>query len=289
MLRFCARLLPVDLLSERNRIRYVGRPKTFGPDVEASRLPLDVIYVALESELDCLEFSLDSVRKNLRHPVASIQIVSPPSAAIREFCERKKVAWRDEEKVMGFPPTQLALRVPGLDRSGWLFQQLIKLSVDRIAMTANVLVLDADTVLVAPQVFEQGGQRVFLVSDEFHLPYRLAYERLLGQTPPMRFSFVAHQMLLDVDALPIFRSELERMRPGTVWWQQILDVYDRREVSGFSEFETYANWYVKAFPGACTFEYWFNIALPRRMVEESKRRTKWPRDVRSVSFHRYLP
>ena len=51
-------------------------------------------------------------------------------------------------------PTDIGLVVNGVDRSKWIYQQFLKWSGDDLAETTHYLVVDADTVLIRPQVFE---------------------------------------------------------------------------------------------------------------------------------------
>jgi hypothetical protein len=69
--------------------------------------------------------------------------------------------------------------VNGVNRAGWLLQQFLKWSGDTLTHEEHFLVLDADTVLISPQVFEVDGKIMFLHSDEHHQPYYDVFERIL--------------------------------------------------------------------------------------------------------------
>lgn len=284
-----ARVVPSLVRTDRARYRLLQRPGTFGSGIQSSRLRLDIVYLALESDLNSLEVSLASVRKFLRHEIGDIHVVSPVSDRIREFCAEHSCVWHEETGVLGFGAAGLHLRVGTKDRSGWLFQQLIKLHADRISSSAHALLLDADTVLLGPQVFEKDGRMVLLVGDEYHAPYFQAYRKLLKRNPVKDFSFVTHQMIVDCGKLPALRKEMEQKGDGRPWWQLIVDAYDRTQISGFSEYETLGNWMAERFPEAVEFEYWFNRAEPRRRLAPLEvLEARYGQGLRSVSFHHYL-
>lgn len=93
-------------------------------------------------------------------------------------------------------------------------------------------------------------------------------------------------MLVDTELLPALRADIERRHPDCEWWQAILAQYDRRQISGFSEFETYGNWFVDRHPEKVTYEYWFNRSLPRRALAGlDALLARWGGSVRSASFH----
>lgn len=284
--RAIARRFPKRIGSGRNYYRLLQRPLSFGSGVLASGVSLDVAYLVVEKDLPVLEKSLQSVRHYLRHPLKAIHVISPHSEPIREFCRRHRCEWLDEAHVLGIGPEALALTVKGLDRSGWLLQQLIKLSLDRISGHGRIYALDADTVLCSPQVFERDGRTVLLVSDELHRPYRAAHATLLGAEPAQPFSLVAHQMVFEAAQLAQLRAEIERRHPGVPWWRAVRQACVTGAVSGFSEFETYGNWVSSRAPETVTFEYWFNRSLPRRSLARcAEYQRRWAGAVRSISFH----
>ena len=59
----------------------------------------------------------------------------------------------DEQDVLPIRRDDIDYQFGSVDRSGWLFQQLLKLSADTISSSDHVLVLDADTVMIRPQSF----------------------------------------------------------------------------------------------------------------------------------------
>ena len=123
------------------------------------------------------------------------------------------------------------------DRSGWLFQQLVKLS-GRVGTCQHYLCIDADHVLIRPHVFlTEEGKTVFYMSYEEHLPYYENIHRLLPNLPLDNLSYVDHKMLFDKSQL----ASLHQALGGDKWVETIKANYDRNSHAGFSEFELYGN------------------------------------------------
>jgi len=255
------------MMSEYMYYRYRQKP-SFKHGVNGSAVPLDVVYLALEIDLPILSYSVASVRKYLKHPLGTIYVVSPESDTMRAFCRQHRCHWIDETAVLGIGKASIPITIGDLDRSGWMLQQFIKLSVDKFTSNRFVYVLDADTLLVSPQVFEMGGKIIFLVSEEYHRPYYEAYRRLLGYSTTKPFSFIAHQMVFDTEKLAELRAEIQNIHPGKTWYRTILDICDRRKRSPFSEYETYANWMSRCHADEISFEYCYNRGVPRNELEQ---------------------
>jgi hypothetical protein len=252
-----------------------------------SDVPLDVIMPAIEKDLPVLPFAVQSIRQNLRHPIGKIMIVAPDSPTMRAACAEIKCTFIREDEVLPIKRQDIDYTVNGLDRSGWVLQQFIKLSGDALSDREHFYVLDADTVLSAPQVFQVEGRTVFLHSDEHHSAYFAVYKRLFGADASTALSFVAHQMLYSVQMLGEMRHEL-RQRHQCAWHEALLNAIDRSDVSGISEYELYGQWMLQRHPDMMEREYWYNLALGRHDLARLNHLTMTlAGQYRSLSFHRY--
>ncbi|MFA6074533.1 MAG: DUF6492 family protein [Negativicutes bacterium] len=270
------------------RINPVGYIKTHKRQIDLlcdsrSEMELDVIIPALESDLDVLKLSVEGVRKNLRHPICSIKIVSPSSERIKKFCLENKCEYFFENNALSLKKTDITYRVGKWNRSGWLFQQFLKWS-EIIPDTENYLVLDADTVFVRPVVFENNRRNIFLLSDEKNSAYLRCYERLFGYVPKASLSFVAHCMLINKTKLRILKNEIES-KFSLKWYQAIMNSIDYSEISGFSEYETYGNWMLENYPEETDLLYWSNYSTSRINIDYQTLVKKYSSEYCSVSFH----
>lgn len=255
----------LERLSPYAFYRYLKKSVTFGADLTPSAWPVDVLIPIIRKDLATLPLAIASLRRNLRHPLGKIILVSPQDEAIEHFCREQNCEWRDENSVLPIKKADIHYSVNGVDRAGWLFQQFLKLSADQVSDQPHILLMDADTLFLQPQKFEQVGHSVLLVSDEYHWPYYVTFQKLLGYPPPQRFSFIAHHMLIDRRRLAELRAELER-RHQRPWHQAILDQLDHHEGSSFSEFETYGHWMLQNHRDELELEYWHNLSRPRRTL-----------------------
>jgi len=281
--------LDMEQLKPYSYCRFLKKDNNFG-DCGKSDLKVDVLIPAIKKDLQVLPLTIRSVRKYLKHPVGNIYIVGPDDSEIISFCKKNNCVFQDEDGVL---PIKLAdvrkikYKVGGWDRSGWIFQQLLKLNAGRICSEKNIYVIDADTVLVSPQRFENAGKKILLASDEFHAPYFETFKRIFKYNTLANFSFVAHQMLFDSTRLKELRKDLEKKNPGKKWYAVILDNLNLKEISSFSEYETYGNWMLRNHPAEITLEYWFNKPLSGNKLKNFRFNLEKYSRCRSVSFHSY--
>lgn len=252
-----------------------------------SDLPIDVVIPVAEKDLDVLPFSIDGVRSSVRHPIVNIWVIGPSNAGIQSVCARKGCRYVEERSVVDMDPGSIKLVVNGIDRSRWIYQQLLKWNADSLGETSHFLVLDADTVLVRPQVYERGGKVIFHYSDERNAPYYEMYRRLLNEAILCPMSFVSHQMLFDKQVLRGLKRQIE-INHGCDWRTAILRNLDRAQISGFSDYDTYGQYFFLHYPDRMAIEYWFNLSGTRSMLRNVRQLSLcYGGRYKSVSFHSY--
>jgi len=254
--------------------------------VTTSSIKLDVLIPAVEKDLDVLPYAIDGARENIKHPLGEIIIVAPDSEKVKTLCKTKGCRFVNEDSVLPITKTDIKFIRNGMDRSGWLFQQLLKLSGDTICSRDYYLVLDADTVLLRPQIFLHAGKTLFNYSDKYFKMYFVAYEGLLGRKPTSPVSFISHYMLFEKNKVRKLKTAIEK-RAGMEWYAAII-----KKASGvnanFSEYDTYGNFVLSEFPNQAVTNYFFNISLLRkRLPEIDKLKRTLSRRYKSASFHSY--
>ncbi|MES7360923.1 MULTISPECIES: DUF6492 family protein [unclassified Sphingomonas] len=255
---------------------------------EKDDLPVDIVIPAIDRDLPTLPLVIDGVRRNIAHDVRTIYIVAPRTPVMQSFCSQVGCTFIDEATVLPISKSDIHLTPQGIDRSGWIFQQFLKLSADRISSSHFIIIVDADTVLLHPQLFIVDGMPVFRISDELYMPYFRQMRRLLKRRIRAYFSFVAHHMVFDRTHLAELRAEIERVAGYGPWHRVILDRLDPKESSGFSEYETYGRTFL-ATGRPAKLEYWHNIGLERKdMLSIEELENLYGETYRSASFHFYL-
>lgn len=203
---------------------------------------IDVVIPVAKKDISILPLCLQGVRKNVTNTIKSIYVVAASDDYIKQFCKDNNTIFVDERSVLRFGPNDLNLIVRGnLDRSGWLFQQFIKLS-GKVGTCENYLCVDSDHILIKPHTFlAKGNIPVFYMSAELCQPYYDLIRKITSLRRLSSFSYVSHKMIFNKTYLKIIHNEIER-HTNQIWYKGILDNYDKNEGAGFSEYELYGNY-----------------------------------------------
>jgi glycosyltransferase involved in cell wall biosynthesis len=250
-----------------------------------SDVPLDIVFVAADQDLEVLPLAVEGVRRNLRHPIKDIAVVAPAESRVKQLAREIGCRYVCENDVIPIRTQDIKYAVRGVDRSGWLLQQLLKLGADAIVRTDRYLVVDADTILIKPQIFVAGGSDVLLHTEEYHHTYFSAYEYLVNSEVKTRVSSVAHQMLFNRPRLARLKPRMEQVG-NAPWYMSVINASDLTEFSCFSEYETYGQWCIANYPKTTHREFAFNKSLSRRLMSSVEViMQQYAPDFRSVSFH----
>lgn len=229
-------------MSQLRKIRYrLFSWKKF-PELVPADVDIDVVIPVVEKDLRILPLCLQGVRRNVAHNIKNIYIVSPDNVAIRDFCNKNELVFVEESSVLRYKPRKLNLITDdGLDRSGWLYQQFLKLS-GNVGTCQYYLCIDADHILIRPHVFLTDDKKtVFYMSYEEHLPYYEMNHRLFPSMELASLFYVSHKMLFDKQQVEVLKNMISKAGGGKPWQDVIMNNIDRSTLSGFSEFETYGN------------------------------------------------
>lgn len=272
-------------MSQLRKIRYRLFAWRKHPALAPSKEPIDVVIPVIAKDLQILPLCLEGVRHCVAHPIQDIYLVAPADDRIVSFCRQHGLQFVDETSLFGFSPKDLDIQVRDShgkvrDRSGWLFQQLVKLS-GRVGTCQHYLCIDADHVLIRPHTFlTADGKTVFYMSYEEHPPYYENIHRLLPGLPLSTLSYVDHKMLFDKEQL----ERLHQALGGSEWIKTIRDSYDRTCHAGFSEFELYGN-----FVQEKVLRPWLQKRLPyNKMADFASLQRRWSASRWSLTFPDYI-
>lgn len=256
-------------------------------DIVPSTEEVDVVIPVTAKDLHVLPLCLEGVRKCVAHPIRDIYIVARKTDEIEDFCTKNEVAFVDETTVLGFGPEKLnVITSKGVDRSGWLFQQLLKLS-GNIGTCENYLCIDSDHILIRNHTFiSESETPVFYMSYEQHEPYYENIDRLLPGLKLADLSFVAHKMIFNRTQIQKLHAAIESNASveGSLWWEKIVNSLDLNTHSGFSEFETYGN-----FVQNKMLRPWLQKRLPySKMSDYAALQKKYSGSRASLTFPDYM-
>jgi len=153
-----------------------------------------------------------------------------------------------------------------------------------------ILVVDADTVFVRPQSFEDDGRIIIDYIGSIHQPYVDLATVLIREMEPLPVSTTCHHILVDSTILQEMKNRIES-RHDKKWFEAIQSLMDNREASSFSEYATYGLFVAHNFGADISFRHWRNFSSsknlrdPDRRVQRTLRPSNW---FLTVSFHSWM-
>ncbi|MCC5805091.1 MAG: hypothetical protein JJU00_02070 [Opitutales bacterium] len=269
-------------------LRKTGRWLQFDPN-RPSNFPLDIVTPIIPKDVPVFRVTCRLLRANLLHPLGTHYVIGPRDAAIIDACRDLDCVFIDENEVAPVSISRLREIYSDYprDRSGWLFQQLLKLNADTVATSPNFLLIDADTAFVRPVRMEIGGRWIFDVTNGYEAAYDESIERLLGLRAPLPFSFVVHFMVFNAPVLHKMRTDIAE-RFGAPWAKAILKNLDFDNFLCFSEWNLYANFALRGVHLPHRIGYWFNREGRLDVESDVDAQIQDLSDgAKTVSFHYY--
>lgn len=216
---------------------------TTQPIFNKSKVFIDIIIPVLEKDLKTLPLCIEGIKNNCVNPVKNIYLISPNNCLIECYAKKNNFKYIIENTVLGYTSKDINFILSnGVNRSGWIFQQLLKLS-GKIGTERFFVVIDADHILLKPHLFITNSLKtIFYQSEEFHLQYYRTIQTLFGHFQYSKLSYVAHKMAFDKQELKSLHEYIEKQN-GKSWDQAIIHCLNNNDQSPFSEFETYGYFY----------------------------------------------
>lgn len=175
-----------------------------------------------------------------------------------------EVAFKDQVKIidedavvngLNYSSVQsyLASKNADIKRTGWYFQQFLKLGISKLDFLSNrYLIWDADCVpLRSMQFLSKTNKVCFDITHEQHSPYFELLEKLLGIKKQVDFSFISEHLVFEKKIVLEILDKITTNKQQE-WWVFILEkvAVEHLSASGFSEYELYGNYLAKYYPNA---------------------------------------
>lgn len=218
-----------------------------------SSVPIDIIIPVIEKDLDTLELTLESVRGNILQPISDIYLVAPESKKLRKVAHEKNCKFILEDTVL--PSFSSSKK-----RKGWINQQYLKLNADIVGTNEHFLIIDADTILIRPQVFVNERKAVLNILHDYWFCRKQMVKIALGFKKFHNADFTSHHMLMSKTKLKALKKHIQKLHGKS--WQDALDSLDFPEGS-FSEYELYGNFVAQRFPNEIELVLGSNSLFPR--------------------------
>lgn len=284
---------PIILLKNRLIVAQLQLKRILKRDINfngviRSNLPIDIVLAAIDKDYDVLVYVIDSIRENIKHPIGDIIIISPKSETIINLCKIKRCTFVDENTVLPITKKDINYTVAGIDRSGWLFQQLLKYAAEKYCKQEYYLVTEADTIFLRPRVFEQNGKTLFPCSNQLcHIPYFYSYQALLGKIIYPYVNLTSHHSLINKKILKQLKFNIE-LYCKKLWYKAIIENIDKTDGSSISDYETYGQYVYNNYKNEMELEDWSNISLKRSsLLDNNKLSSKFACKYKTISFHSY--
>ncbi|MFM8454837.1 MAG: DUF6492 family protein [Gammaproteobacteria bacterium] len=253
----------------------------YARDMYVSDLKIDIVIPLIEKDMDTAVYTIQSVRKLVMHPIGKIFIVGPNRPKLIEFSKKNDCVFVDE-----------ALVIDKFDvvkkYGGWIIQQFIKLSMEKIVEQDHYLVVDADTIFLRPQIFYDNGK--YLVNTHWMctMGRKIFSNNIIKNDKIWLLDFVTHNMLFSKNILSELKKRIENLH-AKPWNLAILDQGKNYNIRFFSEYELYMT-YLTELSGA---DYQFvsnaNMTVHRNSffgVDEIIR--AYANDYKSISLHHFI-
>lgn len=248
---------------------------------------IDIVIPTISKDFELLDLVLESL-KNLQHSINNIYIVAPNIELIKLYCDKKKLIFIDEISVNGFGKDYINYIVNGKDRSGWLFQQLLKLSGEKFTEMEDYLIVDSDTIYTNKNCFiTKDNKYIFYENDEWNQSYFDSFEKIFGYKAPSKLSLTSHMMIFNHSMLKNMKKELEN-KHNKPWYDVYISTSSPYEKSCISDYDTYANWVLANFKAKVLCKPFYNKSVSRNKLDKLENLEKNFLTQKSISFHSYI-
>lgn len=205
----------------------------------------ELVLVASEDDLSVIAKYYHFYEENFLP--SSTVVITKNSDRAKKALEDLPVKIVDENQVFeGL--TFEAVRKLNAEKTGWYFQQFLKMAYSYICQNDFYFICDGDTVPLNPLCLYQNGKTVFIKKGEYFAPYFNMIDILFdGKVKrDVNFSFIAECMLIDKRVMAALINDIENNDKisGGTFFEKILNQILLAKLRGrdFSEYETYGNY-----------------------------------------------
>jgi uncharacterized short protein YbdD (DUF466 family) len=175
------------------------------------------------------------------------------AAAANQICGAGAGVFFIDESIYPFGKPDIEKYLGVTNRTGWYFQQLLKLYSGFVinGILDNYLVIDGDTIFLRPTVFFHQGKPCYNYGPHYYVEYFKHMQRLHPELAKFsRHSGICHHMMFQTKYLRELFDKVENYHRGEDFWRCFLKCVDPAMIihSGGSEYEIYYNYMYKNHP-----------------------------------------
>ena len=210
--------------------------------------PIDVVIPSTDKDLETLDLCIAGIRENCPKIRRVIVISAKPMTDQAEWFNEADYPFsiKDVEEQLHFEKTFTKAEIEkNKERTGWYFQQLLKLYAAFVipGISSNVLVLDSDTIFLKPVRFlNKRSAGLYNPGIEYHPQYFDHAARLLPGLDRVHNQLfgICHHMLFQKCVLKNLMAEVEALHKVPFWQAFCRCVAPEHTAgAGASEYEIY--------------------------------------------------
>jgi len=221
----------------------------------------------------CTEKTIRSCMNNFQHiincmkPKEVFVICSAHTSSLISNEEKETIQIIDEDTLvegMTFSSVKESIKEinpNGIKRTGWYFQQFLKLGFALKSEDDLYLVWDSDTLPLKETCMFQNDKMYFDVKEEFNVLYFDTISKILPRLRKKEnYSFISEHMMFHSGYVRKMLEEISRDDVKDFWKVIIKNIPPKQlDQSGFSEFETYGTYMTQTFPDVYEIRKWKSL------------------------------
>lgn len=274
--------------ASKNEIKLYKQREKYDPAfairaiIPTSNIEIDVVIPMVERDIVVAGYTIEAIRKLVSHNIREIYIISPESENMRAFAKKQNCTFILEDDIL--PSNEIR------KQGGWIVQQFLKLSADKVVKADHYLVVDADTVFLRPVIFEEKGTYFINAHWDFAPNRKKMTSLILGNDKAYQYDFVSHNMLFSKSILANMKKHITD-RFDKSWDLAIMELISKDGESrySFSEYDLYAT-YLTEFSGVkFRFLSNANITVYRNFLDRlDKIIPAYSHQYKSISLHHFI-
>jgi hypothetical protein len=166
--------------------------------------PIEILFVSTRKDFEVLPFAVNYAKEaTSQHELLGVSIVVPESdVALCQsiFIDTNVNIISENQYISDDEFKSISQRFS--KRSGWVIQQILKVRFVQNSMSAGVLIVDSDTLLLRPRFwFDLDFSQSLMPTWEYHMPYYVFLNKVGISSKRPRYTFVSHHMLMQPEIL----------------------------------------------------------------------------------------
>lgn len=259
----------------------------FENHLKKNNVKIDIIMPTMSFDIELLNEVIKSFKK-LNHEINKVYRIASTEPEIIDFCNKNGIIFVDERELMGYGKEVIDYSFGADNRSGWIYQGLLKLSGDKVAEMDNYFIVDVDTIITSPFSLVENDKFIFYQNEEWHDFYFKTFRKLFGYKNKNKLSFTSHMMIFNKKLLGEMKDEIEK-KYNMAWDKVYISMVDKSDQSCISDYDTYANWVLCNHPEKMIEKPLYNKAMNRKFLGEVLRNIDgYSKKYKTISFHHYI-